>query len=150
MPMKITYHKLDSKFLDLVCELDRICFDVNWSRSVFENEISNPKAYYIVALCDGKAVGYCGIDFVVDEGSITNLAVHPDFRNKGIASKLLKLTEEFAFNEKLSFITLEVRESNYNAIKLYEKNGFKEVGRRKNYYSDNRETAILMTKTLKG
>ena len=65
MPMKITYHKLDSNFLDSVCELDSICFDVNWSRSVFENEISNPKSYYIVAVCDGKAVGYCGIDFVV-------------------------------------------------------------------------------------
>lgn len=148
--MKITYHKLDGKYLDSVCELDRICFEVNWSRSVFESEISNPNAYYIVAVCSDRAVGYCGIDFVVDEGSITNLAVLPDYRNKGIASQLLRLIEDFAFNEKLSFITLEVRESNYNAIKLYKKNGFKEVGRRKNYYSDNRETAILMTKTLMG
>ena len=82
------------------------------------------------------------------EGSITNIAVHPDYRHQGIASSVLEKLVSHSCDNKLEFITLEVRESNINAIKLYEKFGFEEVGRRKNYYSNNHETAILMTKYL--
>ena len=103
-------------------------------------------AHYTVAICDGKVVGYVGIVCVAVEGSITNIAVHPDYRNHGIATCLLDMILNFADENELEFVTLEVRESNINAIHLYEKFGFETVGKRKNYYSDNHEAALLMTK----
>lgn len=145
----IKYVRLEEKYLDSLCEADKVCFKVNWSRNLFEQEITNDKAYYILALNEENVVGYGGLNYVLDEGYITNIAVIPKFRNMGIASELLKYIEEYAKGIELEFITLEVRESNLSAINLYNKFGFERVGMRKNYYSDNRETAILMTKTLK-
>ena len=144
--MKILYTELSKAYIDGITELDRLCFTVPWSRNLFLSELGNKNAFYIVAICDEDVVGYCGINFVCGEGSITNIAVHPKYRNNGIASTLLGKMIDFAKNENLEFVTLEVRESNIKAIKLYEKYGFLKVGSRKNYYSDNHETALLMTK----
>ena len=146
--MNISYVKMTEEHTEALSELDKICFSVPWSKALFDGEVKNPNAYYLVATDSGVPVGYCGIQTVLDEGDITNIAVLPDYRKSGIASSLLKGITEYAISKEISFITLEVRESNINAIKLYEKFGFEFVGKRKNYYPDNRETALLMTKQL--
>lgn len=144
--MNLVYTELNESYIEGIAELDRICFTVPWSKNLFMSELHSNNAYYLIAQCNGKVVGYCGINFVCGEGSITNIAVHPQYRKKGIASSLLEQMIDFAVSENLEFITLEVRESNIEAIKLYEKYEFQKVGSRKNYYSDNHETALLMTK----
>jgi ribosomal-protein-alanine N-acetyltransferase len=87
---------------------------------------------------------------VLDEGSLDNIAVDPAYRRQGVAQALLEALIAQGQAQRLSFITLEVREHNAPAIGLYEKNGFQVVGRRKNYYEKPREDAILMTLTLEG
>lgn len=146
---KLRFDILKEDYLDSLTKLENICFTIPWSRNMFYNDISNPNAYYILALCDNNVVGYCGMYKVLDEADITNIAVHPDHRHQGVATQILKMIIDHCTYSDLSFITLEVRESNKKAIDLYTKSGFVVVGQRKNYYSDNHETAILMTKYLK-
>lgn len=142
----IVFDSLKPEYLDSLSDLEKICFAVPWSRNLFENDISNPMAYYVLAVLNNKVIGYCGLYKVLDEADITNIAVHPDFRGNGLAQMLLDNIFEHCKLSRISKITLEVRESNKKAINLYNKKGFRVVGERKNYYSDNCETAILMTK----
>ena len=93
---------------------------------------------------DGNALGYAGLQTVLDEGYINNVAVAPDYRRQGVAGELIAAFIRFG-KAKLAFLTLEVRASNTPAIQFYEKYGFAEAGRRKNYYDDPKEDAILMT-----
>lgn len=143
---EIIFDKLKPEYLDSLTELEKICFSVPWSRNLFKNDISNKTAYYVLAVLNDKVIGYCGLYKVLDEADITNIAVHPEFRKQGLAERMLENIIKHCELNKISKITLEVRKSNINAIKLYEKNAFKVVGERKNYYSDNNETAILMTR----
>ena len=145
----IILDNLKTKYLDSLVELENKCFKIPWSRNMFLGDVDNPNAYYILIINDDRVIGYCGLYRVLDESSITNIAVHPDFRKKGLATLMLRNIFEYCLKASISFVTLEVRESNTDAIKLYMDNGFEIVGERKNYYADNRETAILMTKYLK-
>ena len=142
----IVFDRLRPEYLDSLSDLEKVCFTVPWSKKLFENDISNPMAYYVLAVLNNKVIGYCGLYKVLDEADITNIAVHPDFRGRGLAQMMLDNIFEHCKQNGILKTTLEVRESNINAIKLYEKKGFMVVGERKNYYSDNHETAILMTK----
>lgn len=146
--MNIRFDTLKEEYLDKIASLDKLCFTIPWSKELFSSEIENPNAHYILAFDDDILIGYCGLISVVGEGSITNIAVNPSYRKMGIATKILEKIISHGENENLEFITLEVRESNINAIELYEKFGFVKVGARKDYYADNHETAILMTKYL--
>ena len=94
----------------------------------------------------GKVAGYAGLQVILDEGYITNVAVRPECRRNGIAGKLLQVFLDFGQANHLAFLTLEVRASNYDAIALYGSRGFRSVGRRKNYYEHPKEDAIIMTK----
>ena len=133
--------------LDEVAELERICFTTPWSRNMLVEELQNDCAAFLVALDEsGKVVGYAGLQVVLDEGYITNVAVRPECRRQGIAGKLLQVFLDFAQGNHLVFLTLEVRASNYDAIALYGSRGFRSVGRRKNYYEHPKEDAIIMTK----
>ena len=96
-----------------------------------------------------SVLGYVGMMFVLDEGYISNVAVSPEHRRQGIASALIGELLRRAEELRLSFVTLEVRESNAPAIALYERFGFAPVGRRKGYYDAPKEDAILMTRFLK-
>lgn len=146
--MNLIIQTLSYDYLDEITELDKKCFKLNWSRALFESELNSPNAYYLIALNGSELIGYCGIQTVVGEGNITNVAVLPEYRKQGVATKLIEEIMLYANRINLDFVTLEVRESNTNAINLYEKFGFEKVGARKNYYSDNKETALLMTKHL--
>lgn len=133
--------------LDEVAELERICFSTPWSRNMLAEELDNALSAFLVALDEsGKVVGYAGLQVVLDEGYITNVAVRPECRRQGIAGKLLQVFLDFAQGNHLAFLTLEVRASNYDAIALYGSRGFRSVGRRKNYYGHPKEDAIIMTK----
>ena len=130
--------------LDEVAELERICFTTPWSRNMLAEELDNYLSAFLVALDDqDHVVGYAGLQAVLDEGYITNVAVRPDCRKQGVAGKLLQVFLDFAEGNHLAFLSLEVRASNYDAIALY---GSRSVGRRKNYYEHPREDAIIMTK----
>ena len=106
----------------------------------------NKAALYFCAVTGGKAVGYAGMWKVFDEGHITNIAVHPEFRNAGVGSALIEALISAAKENGITSLTLEVRKSNLPALALYRKYGFRECGIRKSYYTDNNEDAIIMWK----
>ena len=137
---------MTSAHLDQVAEIEKMCFSDPWSRRMLSEHLENECAATLVAQgSDGTVLGYAGLLVILDEGYITNVAVHPDYRRQGIAGELLNVFRRFAEGNKLAFLTLEVRESNAPARALYEKNGYKEVGVRKNYYDHPKENAIIMT-----
>ena len=144
--MHVRIVPMNGDHLDEVAELERICFSVPWSRNMLAEELDNLLSAFLVALDDNdRVVGYAGLQVVLDEGYITNVAVRPECRRQGIAARLLQVFLDFAKANRLAFLTLEVRASNYDAIALYGSRGFRSVGRRKNYYEHPREDAIIMT-----
>ena len=144
--MNVRIVPMTADHLDEVAELERICFSVPWSRNMLAEELDNLLSAFLVALDDNdRVVGYAGVQVILDEGYITNVAVRPECRRQGIAGKLLQVFLDFAKANHLAFLTLEVRASNYDAIALYGSRGFRSVGRRKNYYEHPKEDAIIMT-----
>ena len=144
--MHVRVVPMTADHLDEVAELERICFSVPWSRNMLAEELDNLLSAFLVALDDNdRVVGYAGVQVILDEGYITNVAVRPECRRQGIAAKLLQVFLDFARANQLAFLTLEVRASNYDAIALYGSRGFRSVGRRKNYYEHPKEDAIIMT-----
>lgn len=131
-----------------VARLEQICFADPWSLSSLRAELSEPTSAWLVALEDKRPVGYIGMRVVADEGEIVNLAVSPGRRHTGVASALLGTVLDFAAFQGVTYIWLEVRESNTAARKLYKKFGFEQVGRREKYYSAPVEDALLMKKEL--
>ena len=145
--MHVRIVPMNADHLDEVAELERICFSTPWSRNMLAEELDNALSAFLVALDDdGRVVGYAGLQVVLDEGYITNVAVRPDCRRQGVAGQILQVFLDFAQAQGLAFLTLEVRASNYGAIALYGERGFRSVGRRKNYYEHPKEDAIIMTK----
>jgi len=145
--MHVRIVPMNADHLDEVAELERICFSTPWSRNMLAEELDNALSAFLVALDDsGRVVGYAGVQVVLDEGYITNIAVRPECRRQGVAGKLLQVFLDFAQANQLAFLTLEVRASNYGAIALYGSRGFRSAGRRKNYYEHPKEDAIIMTR----
>jgi len=138
---------LQLEHIDGVLEVDSLSFTIPWSRPSFENEtLQNDFARYVVAVDRGKVIGYAGVWIIAGEGQITNIAVHPDFRGKGTACKMLEALIDICVCESVSDMTLEVRKSNLAAINLYKKHGFVQEGIRKQFYADNKEDALIMWK----
>ena len=145
--MHVRIVPMTADHLDEVAELERLCFSVPWSRNMLAEELDNALSAMLVALDDqGRVAGYAGLQVIVDEGYITNVAVRPDCRRQGVAGQILQVFLDFAQAQGLAFLTLEVRASNQAAILLYGSRGFRGMGRRKNYYEHPREDAIIMTK----
>ena len=144
--MQVRIVPMNADHLDEIAELERVCFSTPWSRNMLAEELDNACAAFLTALDgEGRVVGYAGLQVILDEGYIANVAVRPDCRRQGVAGKLLQVYLDFAQAHHLAFLTLEVRESNYAAIALYGSRGFRSAGRRKNYYEHPREDAIIMT-----
>lgn len=140
--------KMSMEHIDDVMVIENLSFSIPWSRESFIQEITrNSFARYISAVIGNRAVGYAGMWKVFDEGHITNVAVHPEFRGVGIGSSLMEYLIDIAKSEGISSMTLEVRKSNLAAQRLYKKFGFVIAGFRKGYYSDNGEDALIMWKT---
>jgi ribosomal-protein-alanine N-acetyltransferase len=135
--------------LDQVLRIERLSFSAPWSRAAFLSELlENDRARYFVARIGDQVVGYTGMWIIIDEGHITNVAVHPHWRNRGIATQLLDALDDVARANGVRRMTLEVRKSNIVAHTLYEKLGFRDAGIRRAYYRDNNEDAIIMWKEL--
>ena len=131
-----------------VVEVENKSFTIPWHEESFVQELTNNLALYLVAKIEEKAVGYVGVWKILNEGHITNVAVHPDYRNQGIGRALVSELLLLCTKEGIDSFTLEVRKSNLIAQKLYRELGFVESGIRKNYYEDNKEDAIIMWKTV--
>ncbi len=117
----------------------------HWSKNSFYNELANNLAHYFcVKNSENKILAYIGYWGIFEEAHITTLAVHPEYRRKQLAQILLIKTFEECYKDMIKYVTLEVRESNYSAISLYEKFSFESIGVRKNYYQDNNENAVIM------
>ena len=140
--MKIIIENMKPHHLDGVVNIENICFANPWSRADLEQQLNLDTSHFAVATLDGNVVGYMGLQIFSGEGYVTNVAVLPEYRRQGIAKMLI----EKQMQNKMSFITLEVRESNLPAIKLYESCGFENVGIRPKFYSNPTENAIIMTK----
>lgn len=132
--------------LDEVAAIENDCFSHPWSRRSLESELQNETSRFLVAVEDGKVIGYIGMSAVIDEGYLFNVAVDRQYRKKGVGSALVRELVTFCQKRNYAFLTLEVRESNAPAISLYSRFGFVRVGERKNYYSKPVENALLMTK----
>ena len=130
-------------------EIERECFSRPWTAEQLSGQMRNAQHEFIAAVDDDKVLGYVGLMYVLDEGYISNVAVHPEARRQGIGDALIDALAVKAKELELAFLTLEVRESNAPAIALYAKHGFHPVGKRKNYYDAPKEDAVLMTCYLK-
>ena len=137
--------RMEIKDLDEVMEIEHASFPTPWSRSSFEIEITrNPNAFYIVAEFRGKVVGFAGMWITAGEGHVTNIAVHPKFRRCGLGELLLISLIERCIAERARGVILEVRERNVVAQELYRKCGFVQIGRRRHYYLDTGEDALVL------
>lgn len=139
---------MNKSHIDGIMEIENESFAIPWSRSSIEKELKNNFAIYAVATENNKVLGYGGMWHVVNEGHITNIAVHKDYRRKGIGQAIIEKLVEIAEEKEMIGLTLEVRKSNTPALELYKKNGFKLEGIRPEYYEDNKEDAYIMWKYL--
>lgn len=142
----IRLEPLKPEHLPEILEIEKVSNTAPWSERSFLGELTNPQSVFLVAVAEGKVAGYAGLWIVVDEGHITTVAVHPDHRRSGIGKRLTVEVLERAKARGIVCATLEVRASNEAAIRLYEQLGFVRAARRKGYYPDNREDAIVMWK----
>ncbi|RHR69570.1 ribosomal-protein-alanine N-acetyltransferase [Eubacterium sp. AF15-50] len=129
-----------------VAEIERQIFSIPWSEKAFRNSMESDNTIYIVAKENNNVAGYAGMYLSFEEGNITNVAVNPLSRRKGIGEKIVRDILNRAYEKGVRDVFLEVRETNSVAIALYEKIGFKEEGIRKNFYDKPRENALIMWK----
>lgn len=129
--------------LDVVA-IERLCFGDRWNVQAFAGELDNPASSYFVLVEDGRVIGYCGYWLILDEAHITTIAVHPAQQRRHLGELLLAHLIDHASRAGAKWLTLEVRVSNKGAQKLYEKYGFTGLGRRRGYYQDDGEDALVM------
>ena len=129
-----------------VAALETLCFSDPWSENSVASELNNGLSLWLVALKDERVVGYVGSQSVLGESDMMNVAVHPDYRRQGIAEKLVNELAAALKKRGNHCLSLEVRASNEPAQKLYEKLGFRQVGRRPNYYRNPKEDACILRK----
>ena len=138
---------ISREHLEGVAELERLCFAEPWSAKALELLLGDG-AYAYVCVVDGEVVAYGGMLLALDEGQVTNVAVHPAHRRRGYGERVFSAMLEEARQRELIQISLEVRASNEAAITLYEKTGFTVAGRRRNFYKHPTEDALVMLKAL--
>lgn len=143
--MKIELKEMTSSYTEGVFNVGKLSLKEAWSLDSINKELDNKNAKYIVAVTENnEVVGFIGLWIVLDEGDITNVAVHPNYRKQKIASLLIEYVINNMKNWDISSLTLEVRKSNIAAQNLYKKFNFNVSGIRKNFYSDNNEDAYIM------
>ena len=140
--MRVT--QMSAAHVSQVAELERMCFSTPWSEKSIASELQNDLALWLVALNDDMVVGYIGSQTVCEETDMMNVAVHPDWRRKGIGEILIEQLIVQLKQRGSRSLSLEVRSSNVPAVALYEKLGFHQVGRRPNYYRNPKEDALIM------
>lgn len=136
----------EEKYLKDILKIENLSFATPWTKDAMEKELTNKFAKYVVVKLNNIVIGYGGMWVILDEGHITNIAVHPEFRGIGAGKKIIEGLIQICKEQNMASLTLEVRVSNYVAQNLYKSFGFIEEGVRKNYYNDNNEDAIIMWK----
>ncbi len=147
--MNITVTEMKKEHIGSIAMLEKECFSSPWSENALSEELDNPDSHFLVAEC-GEVAGYIGVQEILGEAYITNIAVFGKFRKKGIGRLLLKAACEGASSRNCEFITLEVRVSNSAAIALYESECFEKIGIRKNFYTSPVEDGAIYTKYFSG
>ena len=141
----ITHRKMERADIAALVEIEQLSFPTPWTEDIFLHELEgNAYSHYIVLLMGDTVVGYCGSWIVLDECHITNVAIHPSYRGKGLGNELMERLLADCVEEGVCLVSLEVRRSNTIAQSMYEKYGFTKGGIRKNYYTDDGEDAIVM------
>ncbi len=148
MASKLKIRKMREEDLERVLEIEKKSFPNPWSRNAFLYEIGSEVSYPWVVEIDNEIVGYSVHWLILDEAHLSNIAVDPLHRRKGIGKYILEKVIESVKKKGAKFLTLEVRVSNISAISLYTKMNFKVVGIRKNYYTNPVEDAFIMMKNL--
>jgi ribosomal-protein-alanine N-acetyltransferase len=145
-PVRLRVEPMRVEDLPEVHAIERASFTSPWPPNAYRSELeTNRLASYLVAKIEGRIVGYGGMWLMVDEAHITTFAVHPAWRRQRIGERLLLAFLDLALDRRAHEATLEVRLSNLAARRLYEKFGFRPVGLRPRYYSDDNEDALIMT-----
>ena len=145
-PLRVSIEPMGLDDLPTVQAIEEASFSTPWPPHAYRSEIeTNRLAQYIVARVGGEVVAYAGMWMMVDEAHVTTFAVHPRWRRQRIGERLLLTLLDLARGRRAREATLEVRLSNLPARRLYEKYGFRPVGLRPRYYSDDNEDALIMT-----
>jgi ribosomal-protein-alanine N-acetyltransferase len=144
-PRRLEIARMAVDDIPAVLAIELLSFSSAWPTNAFQNELRDNKlAHYFVGRLEGKIVAYGGIWVILEDSHITTIAVHPDQRGKRLGEEMLVHLLDEAIERGASWITLEVRETNDVAQKLYRKYGFTVVSTRRGYYSDNNESALVM------
>ena len=142
----VVYRKMTAEDVPFISRLEEETFSRPWSADSFLEMISKEDARYYVAEEDGRLLGGCGVLMIAGEGNITNVAIAPEARNRGIGTALLRHLMAEGDREGLTAYTLEVRVSNAAAIHVYEKLGFVSAGVRPGFYEKPVEDALIFWK----
>ncbi|MDF1615981.1 ribosomal protein S18-alanine N-acetyltransferase [Petrocella sp. FN5] len=138
--------KILEKDVEQIYTIELEAFSSPWTRESILMEVISPRSHYLVMENEDEIIGYAGLWKIFDEGHITNIAVKKGFRNRGLGLLLMEQLMDHAKENQIKKLTLEVRCSNFQALKLYKKLGFAEAGRRKGFYDLPKEDAIIMWK----
>lgn len=138
--------KMKESHVPQIAQLEKLCFNDPWSENSIASELDNKLSLWLVALENDRVIGYVGSQTVLGETDMMNIAVHPDYRKKGIGSALIVGLIGALEKKGSHSLMLEVRASNASAISVYHKLGFVEVGLRRNYYRNPKEDALILRK----
>ena len=141
----VTITEMKESDLEEVLEIEKKSFADPWSRRLFKETLSFPHSVnFVFREAPGALLGYINFYLIGEEAHMLNLAIHPDWRKKGLAAQLLNHAIDFLKRRNAAHFFLEVREGNLDAIRLYTKFGFQMIGRRKRYYVETNEDALVM------
>lgn len=142
--MTIKIREMQSQDVDAVTTLEESSFSMPWKRHDFEEILTNSDRIYLVAEYDTAIVGGCMLTMIAGEGDVSNVAVHEKYRGQHIATALMQELLRYGEEKGICDFTLEVREQNHTAIRLYEKAGFVSEGIRPNFYEKPKDNAVIM------
>jgi ribosomal-protein-alanine N-acetyltransferase len=140
----LRFESLEERFIPRLLEIESQVNSAPWSERAFRNELENVNSVFTIALVEGRVVGYGSVWLLIDEAHITTVAVDPSRQRHGIGTRMVRDLLNQSKSKGMECSTLEVRAGNQNAIRLYERFGFRREAVRKRYYPDNQEDAVVM------
>ncbi|MFO8055880.1 MAG: ribosomal protein S18-alanine N-acetyltransferase [bacterium] len=147
---QVLVRQAELKDLAAIAEIEQTSFSSPWGEDLYRMELVLDLSRFLVADADKEVIGYACGRAVSGEGHILKVAVRPDWRRRGVATKLMEVMTDELYNKGARLLWLEVRQSNQEAKGFYSNLGFRPYGIRKGYYSDNREDALVLAKRIEG